>query len=146
MTRFPRKGAHAKARCESCHTAPPDKLKLSVECGSCHAKDDAHTGKLGPDCARCHDSGDWTTNLRFDHALSRFPLLGRHASAKCADCHVDKTFAAKGITCASCHKDDHHAGTLGTPARCGTRSEEHTSELQSLMRLSYAVFCLKKKK
>src|SRR3546814_7662396 len=27
----------------------------------------------------------------------------------------------------------------------GTRSEEHTSELQSLMRMSYAVFCLKKK-
>src|SRR3546814_8457789 len=32
------------------------------------------------------------------------------------------------------------------PARCaGRRSEEHTSELQSLMRISYAVFCLKKK-
>src|SRR3546814_5662633 len=34
--------------------------------------------------------------------------------------------------------------------RCGQsvklRSEEHTSELQSLMRISYAVFCLKKKK
>src|SRR3546814_5049711 len=32
----------------------------------------------------------------------------------------------------------------GTAARAG-RSEEHTSELQSLMRTSYAVFCLKKK-
>src|SRR3546814_13779798 len=30
--------------------------------------------------------------------------------------------------------------------RNGLRSEEHTSELQSLMRISYAVFCLKKKK
>src|SRR3546814_6071831 len=29
---------------------------------------------------------------------------------------------------------------------CPIRSEEHTSELQSLMRISYAVFCLKKKK
>src|SRR3546814_6143301 len=28
---------------------------------------------------------------------------------------------------------------------CGSRSEEHTSELQSLMRSSYAVFCLRKK-
>src|SRR3546814_1161647 len=28
----------------------------------------------------------------------------------------------------------------------GTRSEEHTSELQSLMRISYAVFCLKQKR
>src|SRR3546814_3638642 len=32
----------------------------------------------------------------------------------------------------------------GNPA-CPARSEEHTSELQSLMRISYAVFCLKKK-
>src|SRR3546814_3843840 len=32
------------------------------------------------------------------------------------------------------------------PAQWSTRSEEHTSELQSLMRISYAVFCLKKKK
>src|SRR3546814_7562708 len=32
------------------------------------------------------------------------------------------------------------------PAADGQRSEEHTSELQSLMRISYAVFCLKKKK
>src|SRR3546814_6210376 len=31
-------------------------------------------------------------------------------------------------------------------ARIAHRSEEHTSELQSLMRISYAVFCLKKKK
>src|SRR3546814_8069682 len=33
-----------------------------------------------------------------------------------------------------------------TQANVITRSEEHTSELQSLMRISYAVFCLKKKK
>src|SRR3546814_10271736 len=32
------------------------------------------------------------------------------------------------------------------PHRSTGRSEEHTSELQSLMRISYAVFCLKKKK
>src|SRR3546814_6135937 len=32
------------------------------------------------------------------------------------------------------------------PVRDAHRSEEHTSELQSLMRISYAVFCLKKKK
>src|SRR3546814_4520065 len=35
------------------------------------------------------------------------------------------------------------AGTIVIPDQ---RSEEHTSELQSLMRISYAVFCLKKKK
>src|SRR3546814_2918049 len=35
---------------------------------------------------------------------------------------------------------------LEQPGRRRVRSEEHTSELQSLMRISYAVFCLKKKK
>src|SRR3546814_3295569 len=37
-------------------------------------------------------------------------------------------------------------GKKNGPNRVGPRSEEHTSELQSLMRISYAVFCLKKKK
>src|SRR3546814_2198765 len=37
-----------------------------------------------------------------------------------------------------------HTATPSTPNNA--RSEEHTSELQSLMRISYAVFCLKKKK
>src|SRR3546814_5831391 len=35
---------------------------------------------------------------------------------------------------------------LATTTADAVRSEEHTSELQSLMRISYAVFCLKKKK
>src|SRR3546814_9244072 len=38
------------------------------------------------------------------------------------------------------------ATALARVALYVTRSEEHTSELQSLMRISYAVFCLKKKK
>src|SRR3546814_9543830 len=46
--------------------------------------------------------------------------------------------------------DEIHHGIDGEAAHrrqpLGLRSEEHTSELQSLMRISYAVFCLKKKK
>src|SRR3546814_5736755 len=44
--------------------------------------------------------------------------------------------------------DGLHVGLCGTgsPLPARERSEEHTSELQSLMRISYAVFCLKKKK
>src|SRR3546814_8405794 len=42
--------------------------------------------------------------------------------------------------------EDHHImQTCGVLAEVMHRSEEHTSELQSLMRISYAVFCLKKK-
>src|SRR3546814_5932219 len=39
-----------------------------------------------------------------------------------------------------------HPGAIAVDFTCDRRSEEHTSELQSLMRISYAVFCLKKKK
>src|SRR3546814_4416455 len=49
--------------------------------------------------------------------------------------------------------DQHEGADLGVEPRvvqvevlAHDRSEEHTSELQSLMRISYAVFCLKKKK
>src|SRR3546814_2039462 len=38
-----------------------------------------------------------------------------------------------------------HRGRLHVELDLKNRSEEHTSELQSLMRISYAVFCLKKK-
>src|SRR3546814_3389433 len=44
-----------------------------------------------------------------------------------------------GVVAAQCAADVRRGGV-------GVRSEEHTSELQSLMRISYAVFCLKKKK
>src|SRR3546814_7707563 len=44
--------------------------------------------------------------------------------------------------CSPCPKKDREKGIAAPRQR---RSEEHTSELQSLMRISYAVFCLKKK-
>src|SRR3546814_10843327 len=57
---------------------------------------------------------------------------------------------------ACCLKRPHRAGIrpegrgneagTGCRGRRSARSEEHTSELQSLMRISYAVFCLKKKR
>src|SRR3546814_9902849 len=48
--------------------------------------------------------------------------------------------------CPSINKSDLSSGiSRKTSIRVAERSEEHTSELQSLMRISYAVFCLKKK-
>src|SRR3546814_7791249 len=44
-----------------------------------------------------------------------------------------------------CHRQGYPQGAAGAESRLTSRSEEHTSELQSLMRISYAVFCLKKK-
>lgn len=118
MTGFPLLGAHAAAKCEACHGATGAKSKLAVQCGACHAKDDVHAGKLGQDCARCHNSTAWSGQVRFDHDLTRFPLLGKHTPLACASCHADKSFAARGTACQDCHIDKHHAGTLGTPAQC----------------------------
>src|SRR3546814_2307407 len=42
--------------------------------------------------------------------------------------------------------DDESVVIAGSAENWSERSEEHTSELQSLMRISYAVFCLNKKK
>src|SRR3546814_9168664 len=56
------------------------------------------------------------------------------------------------VVCLHCRVEVYHAviSNDGVGSRTndmeGMRSEEHTSELQSLMRISYAVFCLKKKK
>src|SRR3546814_9262986 len=50
---------------------------------------------------------------------------------------------AGGECCAMKQK---RRGDRGYPNHTAPRSEEHTSELQSLMLISYAVFCLKKKK
>src|SRR3546814_4714671 len=52
--------------------------------------------------------------------------------------------SADGIDCAP-YLDERGSNPAWT-VRTNMRSEEHTSELQSLMRISYAVFCLKKKK
>src|SRR3546814_9161341 len=53
---------------------------------------------------------------------------------------------AVGFLAARGEHDDRHIGRFRpAPQATADRSEEHTSELQSLMRISYAVFCLKKK-
>src|SRR3546814_1052863 len=79
---------------------------------------------------------------------------------------ADEIWANSGSVCAADHVAIVQPGTRDRPRPCrgryhclqraepyapprlygNHRSEEHTSELQSLMRISYAVFCLKKKK
>src|SRR3546814_7498274 len=56
-------------------------------------------------------------------------------------------YAAHAFVQRLCRKTPADLGAAGPAGECrGGRSEEHTSELQSLMCISYAVFCLKKKK
>src|SRR3546814_9190626 len=74
-------------------------------------------------------------------ALSQ--LLGSGSQRCAGDRHSTATGSMKG----SCGFESSRPGVFRfTELKRTTRSEEHTSELQSLMRISYAVFCLKKKK
>src|SRR3546814_5391272 len=58
-----------------------------------------------------------------------------------------RKFTADRITPFAAEWDEKHHYPVDVWKAAGElRSEEHTSELQSLMRISYAVFCLKKKK
>src|SRR3546814_6021416 len=78
-------------------------------------------------------------NRSFKHTMSRW--IGDHECGQTLAYFGDLGFQVFNVDVAvfvGSHHDHIHAGQL-------RRSEEHTSELQSLMRISYAVFCLKKK-
>src|SRR3546814_10573115 len=82
-------------------------------------------------------------------ALADGDLLGPEAVVRP---HEDHIAAFEGLKRLIGDNDPGGTARLGTTAReephadRKAKSEEHTSELQSLMRISYAVFCLKKKK
>src|SRR3546814_15889631 len=59
---------------------------------------------------------------------------------------VERALAVHAYAGRSAFETLRRVGGRETAAIAGARSEEHTSELQSLMRISYAVFCLKKTK
>src|SRR3546814_5582123 len=66
--------------------------------------------------------------------------VSRHFVSEVTSCVAAQQKSQRGIGPASV------AGSRRASRHFSPRSEEHTSELQSLMRISYAVFCLKKQK
>src|SRR3546814_7245664 len=77
-----------------------------------------------------------------DVSLEESVALYERGHALRAHCEARLAAAQARIEQVSLGADGQPSGT----APFGERSEEHTSELQSLMRISYAVFCLKKTK
>src|SRR3546814_7641122 len=75
-----------------------------------------------------------------------FPMLNRYKDFK-YEWEAQVLEASRDLVFKNSYKDIEGLLALLTPlgTRFEFRSEEHTSELQSLMRTSYAVFCLKKK-
>src|SRR3546814_5860100 len=79
---------------------------------------------------------------RFGGDPARLPVLHREAEAGPAARAAGDRTGAEGGDRAGRHRADR---VWRPAATADPRSEEHTSELQSLIRISYAVFCLKKK-
>src|SRR3546814_2624680 len=77
--------------------------------------------------------------IRHNRAVSIFPEHAAIANP-CGDAEAMEQIAGQAL-----HRVGGETDILETAIRHRIRSEEQTSELQSLMRISYAVFCLKKK-
>jgi hypothetical protein len=111
---FELNGAHAELACENCHVEPVATALPATTCIGCHADDDPHARQLGESCASCHAELTWTEGVRFDHDLTRFPLLGRHDALVCEDCHATPAFHDAAEECVECHReDDVHVQRLG---------------------------------
>lgn len=112
-TRYPLRGKHASVKCDSCHTGNLYRDKLASTCVACHRKDDKHNGQEGNKCESCHSERTWK-DTRFDHGLTRFPLLGAHVKVECKQCHPTAAFKDASTRCVACHeKDDKHKRKLG---------------------------------
>jgi hypothetical protein len=120
-TRWPLVGNHKDVLCEGCHPRRDFAANkgMGAHCSNCHSKDDAHDGHLGRTCERCHVP---TGKILFDHndpKLSDWPLDGKHAGVRCADCHANVKFKPTPRECGGCHPEpDVHKGQLGT--LCGS--------------------------
>lgn len=117
-TDWPLTGLHKTVpKCEDCH---PGRIYANTprNCAAvgCHAKDDAHQGKLGNACENCHlETGE---NI-FNHNLqSDYKLTGAHLTTKCSDCHPSITFKPRPKDCyggGACHPEPAvHKGQYGT--------------------------------
>jgi hypothetical protein len=130
-TRFPLTGKHVDAECVDCHKKGADYKAAPRDCLGCHRKEDngpkGHKGNYGEKCETCHGTKAWKPST-FNHDNdTKFDLLGKHRSVKCADCHTGHLYRDKvGSACIDCHKKDDdgvkgHKGALGRDcAACHT--------------------------
>src|SRR3546814_4165246 len=103
---------------------------------------------------------DWSSDVcssdlgqNADRRLGRVTqVITQHHHQQCVGQSIHDDLGARLSTQRFVSKQMQQSAETGINLFCrhhdhvGQRSEEHTSELQSLMRISYAVFCLKKKK
>lgn len=104
LAKFALLGRHAELGCHACHTGVLRQQKLPTGCAGCHEVDDVHQGSMGRDCRSCHQESGWRDRVKFDHDLSRFPLVGLHVSVPCEECHATRAYRDAPHECVSCHR------------------------------------------
>ncbi len=120
VTGFILKGGHMKEKvlCKDCHFPLKKYREAPTQCVGCHERVDKHKGRLGKQCADCHEEKDWKA-IHFDHSKTHFQVLGKHVEVKCTSCHVNDNFKDTPVLCNECHrKSDKHKGSFGT--KCET--------------------------
>ncbi|MFA6235548.1 MAG: hypothetical protein WC824_15370, partial [Bacteroidota bacterium] len=116
LTNFRLTGAHQRAVCQACHIGGVY-TGLPLECRGCHEQDYNSTSQpnhqlLGftQQCQDCHSTEAWQPVDRMpdniDHDKTRFPLLGRHRTVACIDCHIGMRFTGTPLECFACHEND----------------------------------------
>ena len=128
-TKFPLTGKHTTAACQACHVSNRF-AGTAQDCAGCHIDD--YNGTTNPghksagfstSCSTCHTTAQWK-GAKFDHALTKFPLTGKHTAAACQSCHVNNRFAGTAQDCAGCHLDSYNGTTnpnhksAGFPTAC----------------------------
>ena len=111
--KFALRGAHTKLDCHSCHSGVLKQQKVAKDCAGCHGVDDVHKNSMGRDCQSCHKETGWRDDVKFDHDLSKFPLVGLHVGVPCEECHASRAYRDAPDRCFSCHRSkDVHKGKL----------------------------------
>lgn len=102
-------GEHKSTSCTDCHTSLVFE-DVKTNCFECHT--DVHEQTVGNDCEKCHNNNSWIiSDFNRLHRLTRFPLLGSHATADCDQCHKSASelqFQPISSECVSCHLDEYN--------------------------------------
>ncbi len=113
-TKFLLKGKHEKVVCDVCHKDDLYDQNINKDCYPCHKGSDVHNGNQGKQCHRCHAEHGWNEQVKFDHDLTRLPLIGLHVVVQCEECHLSSTYKDTKRKCVICHEnEDEHKGKLG---------------------------------
>jgi hypothetical protein len=120
-THYPLTGLHQALPCQKCHGPKPGQDNARYKgltysgCQSCHT--DPHRGAFQEanfrgSCDTCHNTNGFKKNqpgTDFNHAITKFPLRGKHTPVACAKCHKGADFhrPIAHERCRDCHEDPH---------------------------------------